>query len=453
MRPANPPTHEYRLANIVAFNYIGKFDNYDITVDTAHEFFANGICVKNCLGKFHSHGDTSVYGATVTLANMSEPPISGQGNWGSIMDPAAAMRYTECRLSKYGDHAFFDPKYLPIIDVMPTYDGKDTEPVILPSLVPNILLNGSFGIAMGGTSHIPSFGIRGVATLINFLLEGKTVGPTECLKHLKFNYQYGGKAILDQNGKDELLAFYKEGSGGIRFKSPCVIDQPNRSITFTHFAPSLNLESTIIKVRNFPFVEVIEDATSIENGPRYTVVLKKSAAIQFLTLSKEVIKCFNTRLSFKVNILSRDFNHVTGRINDDPKVKPFKQTNIPQLLKNWVSWRITLERKSLRHQVSIVDKKISGLNLRIKAAINKDIVLSSLDANDPDSYLAKVLRITREEAHQILEFRIRQLHKWNVKELNKQVSTCKSEISVLNSHLKATNAKLKADLKEFLASM
>lgn len=130
----------------------GKHTVYDIQVSNRHRFYANNLLVHNCLGRFHPHSDQSVYQALVkmTNTNAAAPTFEGDGNWGSLSNgSAAAMRYTECRLSKFADEILFNKFYMPAVDYVPNFDGSGKEPLLLPALLPMVLLNGRFGIAQG----------------------------------------------------------------------------------------------------------------------------------------------------------------------------------------------------------------------------------------------------------------------------------------------------------------
>jgi len=401
--------------------------------------------VGDTMGKFHPHGDSAIYGAAVTMANLSTPLIDGKGNWGSLTDGPAAMRYTEGRLTKYADKGLFHPDYVPTLEEMPTYDGKAVEPVVLPSLVPNILVNGTFGIAMGGTAHIPSYELKGLITLVQRLLDDEPVGVAECVKHLKFRYKYGGEAILDKEGLADLRAFYEQGTGGVWFSSPHHVNQHQLSLTFTGFAPNLNIGKVVAKVRELSYVASVDDETSLETGPRYTVFLKKTAASRFVTLSQEVVSYFDSKLDFRVNIVSRSFDASTGKMR-----ARFRRTSIPKLLKNWVAWRLKQERRSLRYLIRVLDKKIRDLELRLLASLNKDTVLKSLDDEEPANYLVKHLEgITLEEADQILGFKILQLHRWNIEDLEARINNLNKQRDDLRYHLKDPRPKMVEDLREF----
>ena len=143
---------------------------------------ANGKPVKSArivgeaMGKYHPHGDKAIYDTMVGMVNATVGSMYGQGNWGTLSDPTpAAMRYTESKLNKYSESVFFDNFYLPAIDYVPNYDGMNKEPLVLPALLPNLLLNGTFGIGVGVSTSIPSYTLKSLMKVIKKALKGETI--------------------------------------------------------------------------------------------------------------------------------------------------------------------------------------------------------------------------------------------------------------------------------------
>ena len=160
------------------------------------DFVKTARLVGDIIGRYHPHGDASVAGAITTIVQSNVPVISGKGNWGSLIDPAAAMRYTNCRLSNYG-WSFFDPDYInkSVSSFVPNYDDTTVEPVSLPSLMPNVLLNGGDGIGVGTTTMLPTFTPESVAAVMTRLLSGEKLVALDFAKTLKYANRYGGKLV------------------------------------------------------------------------------------------------------------------------------------------------------------------------------------------------------------------------------------------------------------------
>lgn len=188
---------------------------YDIQVADDHEFVANGQLVHNCLGKYHPHGDVAVYDSMVKMAqifSLRYPLVMGQGNFGSIDgDSQAAMRYTEAKMSRVAGEMIRDLDK-ETVEWRPNYDGTRKEPIVMPSLAPNLLLNGTLGIAVGMASNIPPHNLREVADAIIYLIDDKNATTEDLLKFIKGpDFPTGGVIYGDK----DIAHAYGNGKGGV----------------------------------------------------------------------------------------------------------------------------------------------------------------------------------------------------------------------------------------------
>jgi len=394
--------------------------------------------VGDVLGKYHPHGDSAVYQTMVGMAStLPEPAVYGEGNWGSAEDPKsfAAQRYTECRLSDYSDATFFNTRYVPVIDLVDNFDGTEKEPLILPSLLPNLLVNGAFGIAVGGTTCIPSFAIPGLITLVSKALRGEEITVSDCVKHLRFRYRNGGEAYLaEKEYKNELRRFYRTGVGKVTFVSPYEWNEKERTLTFTEYAPSLNISKAVAAVSEDEYVEQVTDETSLEKGelPCYVIKLKKSIPKGELEETAEyVAEYFGSTINFKVNVTIRKYDKKNDEVRAD-----FRSTTVPKLISQWVKWRVKLEASMLKHWISIAQAEIARQDLFILAANNKDIIRKSWDVNEPIKFLATKLKILESDARTIYDLRIRNLHKLDAAKHVARKKELKKEIASLQSYAK-----------------
>lgn len=402
--------------------------------------------VGDTIGKFHPHGDTACYGAMVTMANLSEPIVDGHGNWGGMFDEAAAYRYTNAKLTKYSDHCFFAPEYIRIAQLVPNYDGKDVEPVILPSLLPNLLLNGSTGIAVATTSNIPPFKLEGVAKLVKGVLGGKKLTPQICMKVLEFNYKYGGEVYIEEpEYRKELLQFYKTGIGSATFVSPHKWDANKRTMTFTSFAPNLNVLNALSKIReDFSEVQNIEDATSIESGVCFIITLKKSVSSAKLNEVRENISVYlESTQHYKTNVTERYLE------NGEPLVK-FRTFNIPDLITEWCDWRTELELKMLKNELLIQQKDIDRTNLLLLAQKNRALIAKSWEADDQDKFIMKALKIDAEQTKVVLSLTQRSLGKLDRSSLLKKLEDQRKMEKQIKSWIKDPKAKIVNDINKLL---
>ena len=189
--------------------------------------------VGEVLGKYHPHGDTAVYDAMVRMAqpfSLRYPLIDGQGNWGSQDDPKsfAAMRYTEAKLTRYAD-VLLSELSDGTVDWVPNYDGSREEPAILPARLPNLLLNGTTGIAVGMATDIPPHNLREVAAAAIHLLEEPEATTAALMKHVKGPDLPTGAEIISPRA--ELKEFYDKGVGAFKARATWEIEDGNAVIT------------------------------------------------------------------------------------------------------------------------------------------------------------------------------------------------------------------------------
>lgn len=422
------PTQPYKLVKIKNIEKIGKLPNFDITVDVVHEFYAEGICVKNCMGVFHPHGDSAIYGALVTMANLPQPMLDKHGNFGSADgDGAAASRYTECRLSKYSDNYLLDQNYLAVTPMVDNYDGSTKEPVYLPSKLPNVLITGAEGIAMGCTTLIPSFSTESVKELVIAVLKSKkkTCTAKLCYDILEFQFSYGG---LEYNDEEDLLEYYKTGEAKLYFVPDVYITDKN-TIRISSLSPRLK-PSTIYETGHD--IEGIKQCNNIY-GKKCTdwaelIPSNKSLSKKQLNnLLTTVQETYITSLSCKTLVTERQ---------DDGTTVKFKRTTIPNIVNDWVNWRIDFEAKVVNRLIQLEKDKIQKWNYLIWAVDNLELVFKALKTENPDKYLIKYGKITEEHAKYILDQQVRRLSKLSgndlklkVKESKKLITSYKNDIS------------------------
>ncbi len=360
------------------------------------------------LGNFHPHGDSACYGAIVTAANSPMPLIHGVGNWGTMVDPPAAHRYTSCKLSRYADLIFFDKFYLPVIDYIPNYDGSKKEPLVLPTLLPNTILNGNFGITPGVNTRTPSYTLESVLRVLREAIRAKQCTPKMCLG-LDFQTKYGG-VIEKATVRKELLDFYKTGKGGFVIESvESDVDRTN-SIRISRFAPVANIEKTLAAV------EAIKGVQSTRDDGDKTDKYKMAYTITFARTLKgdalydvidKVMEKFSSKVNFSVQATNRVLN---AKGECEAKLFP---TTVPELIQLWIDYRVRLEVKACSYWIEKRKLEIADLNLLRLAVKMRDIILKALAKRISEQqlvdYLAKTLKITPVQANRILDLKVRQL--------------------------------------------
>jgi DNA gyrase subunit A len=387
------------------------------------------------MGRFHPHADTGIVGAMVTMANSPEPIIDGEGNWGDHTDAAGAMRYIECRITKYAEQYLLDPDYLhpSVTDMVKNYDGEEMEPVLLPAKLPNILINGSEGIAMGVSSYIPSFTKDSVVKLVKIALIGKEATSKLCNKYLEFNFKYGGFYV---GTAEELLSYYETGKASLKFRSTTEYE-PNKHFVITALPPRIRVETMLDSYRDLPEVSKAEETTD-KNGISFTIKLKKNDNPK---LQDKLLSIVTSTLPFQTYLTERSLNE-----NKEVQVK-FKKTTVPEIINDWVKWRIALELKVIKYLLIKTERELERLTLLQLAAKNMDVMKSMLDQKDPIKFLISKLKfngakLTEDQANYLLDIRFRQLTKLNIQKLLDDIKKVKLTITELNKDLKDPNTRI-----------
>lgn len=414
--------------------------------------------VGNVMANYHPHGDASIYGAMVTMAQELSPVqmVDGQGNWGGLFgENAAAPRYTECRMSQYTADVLVNKDYMPVAELIPSYDGSKTEPVYLPSLLPNILINGSFGIATGTATHIPPFAIEGILKVLRVALtKDKPVTARMCSKFLEFAYKGGSTCVSDDA---DILSYFQNGTGPLQFSPDYVIDEKNpRKIVLVTYPPFFDPDKAMKKLFDkAPSVSDVRDETGRE-GPRISVYLKADTPLKSVEkIAEEVCDLLTTTVGLRTNLtirgVQRTTNEETGKevVFEDIQ---FAEWTIPRLFNKWIEYRVDLEIRYLNYYIAKAVERIRILKLLIFAFSKLDIIFKVLKEKstvDINLRLSKALKINLEDAKTILDRSVRSLSHLSKGDLEKQLKEQETEVLRLRKHLKAPQEKIATELNNF----
>jgi len=373
--------------------------------------------VGDVMGHYHPHGDLPITQALVNLANSSIPLIHGQGNYGNVYggDSAAAGRYIECKLTKYAAKCIVNPEYLDVAVLHDNYDGRVKEPLYLPVTAPNLLLNGTYGIAMGATAAIPPFHPDGVFYLVEKALNGEKVTVKNCMKKLRINYPKGGHFGGEENALEQ---FYKIGKSGLRLSPDYEVNVSKKTITITGAPFGVTLEKVVDRLAEHTRVSKIDNLPDSKNEIKTVIFLKSTVS------EREVQSVADTLMGIVSHTLAGSVA-VTERVNE--KEKTFLELNIPNLIHRWVDYRVDLEKRVQDYRISTFDGKIANNKLFILAANNRAIILEALKSDNPALVIEKKLKITEAQANQILDLQIRRLSKLSENELNNTINNLKKE--------------------------
>lgn len=411
--------------------------------------------VGDVIGKYHPHGDSAAYGSVVNMVNSPQPYFIGQGNFGSMTDDAAAMRYTELKLSKYGQFNFFSADHLAVTDMVPNYDGREEEPLVLPSLLPNLLLNGGYGIAVGITAFVPSFGLKGVVELTKKALNKEVIEIADCSKALKANYaRFGsGPTTLDKGSATDKATrtawreFLKTGIGRAKVISDYEIDVKTRTIRITSIPPQVNVENLIERVNDDPRVKSCTDETSEKDPFLIHVVLKNEIGSRVVeTKALEVIsKHFTKACDFKMHVIDQKYDYETEHRSAD-----LVRLSVTEFLKKWTKWRVALEVKALNYRLDRTKEQLALHELMLLACNNIDLIVKALKVKNTEEVLMKGLKITAEQVETILSRQIRSLKALEADKLRAKIKEVKASIVQLEKWIKKPSAKVIADIDELV---
>ena len=386
--------------------------------------------VGHVIGIYHPHGDTSTADAATTMVTCPTPTFDGFGNWGSLLDEAAAMRYSELRVSNYGQQ-FLEKDYLAVTPMTPNYDDKTTEPVFLPALLPNILLNPQFGIGLSITTDIPAFTPDSLLPVCADLLRGKEFTGRELRRRLKFNLPWGGAPV---NTKENHAAIEQLLTGShasrVEFDTDVEVNETKRTMTIKGAAPGINIEKAVLRIRKMKFVRSVHQDSK---GVVYTVTfLRTVTPSQFELLVTQVRKELRARKSYTIFVAKR-----TPDSKDETKFETtFHSWSVVDLLKQWLKYRLTLEHRAIKYRIGKMDALIYRLDLMIRACDYLDVIFKALRAPDPAAAIAKGMKISVEDANIILDLQVRRLSRLDQSALKKDLAERKLQLKALQRDLK-----------------
>jgi len=388
--------------------------------------------VGDVIGKFHPHGDQSVYDALVRLAqdfSQRYPIVDGQGNFGNIDgDNAAAYRYTEARMTEVAS-LLLEGIGEDAVDFRPTYNEEDEEPVVLPGAFPNLLANGSSGIAVGMATSIPSHNAHELCDAALHLIRNPEADVEKLVEFVQGPDLPTGGIIIDS--RESIIEAYKTGRGGFRVRSKWVTEDLGRGgyqIVVTEIPYQVQKSRLIEKIaelliaRKLPLLEDIRDESAEDVR---IVLVPKSRTVDPTILMESLFKLseLESRIPLNMNVLSM------GRV---PKVMGLKD-----VLVEWLAHRREVLQRRSRHRLAAIDRRLEILGGYLVAYLNLDEVIRIIREDDePKAVLMETFSLTDVQAEAILNMRLRSLRKLEEFEIRTEfdnLSKEKAEIEALLS--------------------
>ena len=401
--------------------------------------------IGDVIGKFHPHGDSACYEAMVLMAqdfSYRYRIVDGQGNFGSTDDPKsfAAMRYTESRLTPYAKSLLAELGD-GTVDWSPNFDGTMNEPVVLPARLPNLLLNGTTGIAVGLSTDVPPHNLREVSSALVHLIDNPNATLSHVMKHIKGpDFPTGGELV---SPREDIKQIYKTGNGTLRLRASYKVENGDIII---HSLPyqisgSKILEQIAVQMRakKLPQVEDLRDESDHED-PTRLVISPKSNRVDVEELMSHLFSTTSLERTLRVNM------NIIG-LEGQPRTY-----NLLGVLTDWLEFRTVTVTRRLQHRLQIVLDRLHILDGLLIAYLSIDAVIAIIREEDkPKPVLMKRFKLSDIQAEAILNLRLRHLAKLEEMKIRGEQDELNEERDGLEKTLKS-KARLKSLIKsEILA--
>jgi len=415
----------------------------ELGLHAAAKYKKSARTVGDVIGKFHPHGDAACYEAMVHMAQdfaYRYPLVDGQGNWGTADDPKsfAAMRYTESKLARYAQSLLGELEQ-GTVDWQPNFDGTLEEPCTLPARLPNVLLNGTSGIAVGMATDIPPHNIREVVSACVRYLESSRVSVAELHQHIKGpDFPTEAEIITPPQ---ELLEMYETGAGSVRQRALWTREGADIVVTALPYQVSgskvLEQIAGQMNARKLPLVADLRDESDHEH-PTRLVIEPRSSRVDYDQLMSHLFATTDLERSHRVN-----FNLIG--LDGKPKVY-----NLKALIQDWVGFRMDTVRRRLGWRLERVDKRLHILAGLLQAYLNIDEMIRIIrEEDEPRPVLMSRFGLSEAQADYILDTRLRQLSRLEEMRITAERDELRREKGQIEKIL-ASRARLKRQVRDEL---
>lgn len=379
--------------------------------------------VGDVIGKYHPHGDSAVYGAMVRLAqdfSVRYPLVDGQGNFGNIDgDGAAAMRYTEARLTEFAMD-LMDGLNADAVDFIDTYDGEDSEPVVMPAMVPNLLCNGSMGIAVGMATNIPPHNLSELSDALLLMIENPDCDEEAVVRKVKGPDFPTGGVIVDSF--ETIVNNYKQGKGNFRIRAKWTVEDLGHGqyqIVVTEIPYQVIKAKLIAKIaelllnKKLPMLSDVRD----ESAQDVRIVLEpKNRTVDPTMLMEQLYSQTDMEIKFNMNMNVLDLDGV-------PRVMSLKQ-----VLHDYLIHRNNVLLRKIKFRLNKINARLEILNGYLIAYLNLDEVIRIIRQEDePKAVLMQTFNLTDNQAEAILNMKLRNLRKLDEAEIHTEYNDLREE--------------------------
>ncbi len=425
--------------------------------------------VGDVLGKFHPHGDQSAYDALVRLAqsfSLRYPLIDGQGNFGSRDgDGAAAMRYTEARLTKIASLLLSEIDE-GTVDFAPNYDGSFQEPKLLPARLPFVLLNGASGIAVGMATEIPSHNLREVACAAVALMKSPKMTTAELLEIMPGPDYPGGGQIISSAA--EIAQIYEAGRGSIKVRARWSIEELARGqwqIVVNELPPATSSQRVLQEIEEItnPKVKVGKKTLTPEQNNLKSTILNvldgvrdessKDAAVRLVFEPKSKNIDVNEFVNLLLAHTSLESNAPMNLVMIGNDGRP-RQKGLKEIISEWIAFRVATVTRRTQHRLGKVKDRMHILEGRLIVLLNIDKVIKIIrNSDEPKADLIKEFKLSDRQAEDILDIRLRQLARLEGIKIEQELKELKAERDDLEGLLQSDTVLRKRIIKEIESDM
>src|SRR5437867_3729897 len=416
----------------------------NLTADVKHRKCAK--VVGDVMGSYHPHGDAALYETLVRMAqafSLRYPLVDGSGNFGSLDgDPAAAMRYTECRLARIADEMLAEIEQT-TVHFRPNYDGTKTEPVVLPARLPNLLVNGTTGIAVGMATNVPPHNLAEVCTALVKLLDNEDLGNAQLCRYIKGpDFPTGGQIL---NSQDELKQIYKTGAGTIRLRGTWDIGPETRS------TKTIYVESIPYTVNKSQLVEAIGQIAESRKLPQLVDV--KDLSTEDVRIALEMKKDADEKM-----IMAYLFKHTALQINfavnltcliptENPEVGRPERLDLKQILWHFLHFRLEVVTKRLEHELAALRRRVHILEGFEKVFDALDEIIRIIRKSDGKADAAEKLmarfELDADQTDAILELKIYRLARLEILVIRQELEDKRKRARQIGALLKDEDSRWK----------
>src|SRR5213082_3026677 len=416
----------------------------NLTADVKHRKCAK--VVGDVMGSYHPHGDAALYETLVRMAQpfaLRYPLVDGSGNFGSLDgDSAAAMRYTECRLARISDEMLSEIEQT-TVHFRPNYDGTKTEPVVLPARIPNLLVNGTTGIAVGMATNIPPHNLVEVCSALVKLLDNEELSSAQLCRYIKgADFPTGGQIL---NSGEELKAIYRTGSGSIRLRGTWDLGPETRS------TKTIYIDSVPYTVNKAQLVERIADVVLSRRLPQLLDV--KDLSTEDVRIALEMKRDADEKM-----IMAYLFKHTPLQINvvvnltcliptENPEVGRPERLDLKQILWHFLHFRLEVVTKRLEHELAALKKRVHILEGFETVFDALDEIIRMIRKSDGKADAAEKImarfRLEAEQTDAILELKIYRLARLEILIIRNELEEKRKRARQINTLLKDEDSRWK----------